>query len=206
MDRVLQHFLSGLATVLLIRGLAALPRQKEKPNTVELPRWMLILGLAVGLPTLAASLFLLLRGERVGSIVCLCMALLSGSLVLAYCNCRIFYDKDGFTAKSFFGSAHRYTYGDVSSIQGRQKDIKLFVGKRTIRLDALAVGRDHFLTFSKKQYRKQHGGRSIPAVRPGSGVRGDLFRGNLENTEGFVFAYVVLPIIFLIVFSFSEDT
>ena len=200
MDRVLQHFLSGLATVLLIKGLAALPRQKEKPNTVELPRWMLILGLAGGLPTLAASLLLLFRGERVGSIVCLCLALLSGALALAYCNCRIFYDKEGFSSKSFLGITRRFSYDDIICTQGKDRDLKVYVGKRVVRLDAMAVGKESFLACAKKSYRSNHNGKCFP-TRPGAQARGDLFRGNLDDADGFIAVYVVMPILALLLVS-----
>ena len=210
-DRVLPRVLIGLLAAVLLRvlaellfgvlriGLSKLPRRKEKPNTVELPRWMLVLGLGVGVPALVLSVILLRRGENVGFAVCMAFAILGGSLAFGAINQRVTYDEDGFTARSVFGISRWYPYDAINGIQGKTRDVKLFVGKRTVRIDEAAVGKDSFIAFAKKQYRQQHGGSSIPAVRSAGD---DLFRGNLENTEGFVFAYVVLPIIFLVAFSF----
>ncbi|MBR5773886.1 MAG: hypothetical protein IKY44_03440, partial [Clostridia bacterium] len=71
---------------------------------------------------------------------------------------------------------------------------KIFIGKRSIRVDETTVGKEKFISFVKKQYRKSHDGNSIPLTKPKS----DIFNGNISNPGEFIFAYsLVLGFIFL---------
>ena len=197
MDRILSQTLANITIVLLIRGLVALP-QKEKPNTVKLPRWFLIAGLVGCCLFLILAVFSIRSGDYGTSVIFLLFALMGGSLILAACNTRVTYDEDGFTARSFLGLSRRYSYGDITCVLGKTRDVKICVGNRVVRLDAWAVGKDTFLAYAKKRYRALHSDRLFP-TRPQPGNRNrDLFRGNISDPGEFVFLYIFTTVLYLL--------
>lgn len=183
--------LSLLIIMVLVNGLRVLMSKPvgAKSQTVILPKLILIIGIigsAVFL--IPAVIFLFSDSSDPSSVALSVFSLLGASLIVAYCNCRIIYDETTFTAKNFFGIKHTYTYNQITAIQGNKKDVKIYVGKRVVRIDELAVGKYEFLAFAKKQYRKLNNGQAIPTAK----AKFDIFNGNVEQPGGFIFAYVLV--------------
>ena len=119
----------------------------------------------------------------------LCFAALGASLIVGYVNCRIWYNEDGFTVKYFLGFRRHFSYSEIESIQGWQRDVKLKVRGHTVRVDEVAVGKREFLDFARKKYRIHSGGKAIPKAEKS---KWDPFNGHVDNPGEFVFLYLLL--------------
>ena len=188
-EQILPKILSPLLIAIAVPGLIALAsRDKAKKNTVRLPRIYTIIGLIC----LGLFLFFTILAFRTAAggtgFFFLGLCLISGLLVLAGCNSGVRYDINGFTARNFLGFSRRYTYGELTGIRGKTKDITLFAGSRRIRLDSMMTGREEFLAYARNQYRKTtgHALRTLPASHR------DLFQGNIENPGEFIAVYILL--------------
>lgn len=213
-------FLAGGLTVMLValvvRGVLAVlhrPRQ-AKTQTVVWSKLMLVIGILGCTLWLALALWALFDGQSPWvPILCLGMSfLLGGDMIVGYFNCRVTYGEDRFSAKSFWGVKRIYTYDQITGIRGTNKSrtIRLYLGKRVVKLEDFSVGRAQFLSFAKKQYRKNHDGETIPPAP----LKLDLFHGNLEDPGGTVIVLVggaLLALVMVIVtagweFSYLERT
>lgn len=187
-------FLFALVFVILIGGVVYVIRLKEKENknTLYLPAFVTMVGIFCSLIFTVISIIVLATGRFTLCFVFLVFALLLSTLILAGRNSGIVYDVEHFTARNFLGIKHTYSYSDITAIQGHTKDIKLFVGRRVVRLDEMYVNRKQFLAFAEAQYRKSHNGQSFMQKQ-----KKDIFNGNVENAGEFIFVYCLLGIIVL---------
>lgn len=119
----------------------------------------------------------------------LVMAVLSSTLIVAYINCRIWYTEESFTVRYFWGFRRTFSYGEIESVQGKQRDVKLKVRRCTVRVDEFAVGRKEFLNVARKQYRIATGGKAIPVAQK---PKWDIFNGHVENSGEFLAVYITL--------------
>jgi hypothetical protein len=122
---------------------------------------------------------------------------LGASLIIAYCNCRIQYGETTFISKNFWGIKSEYTYAEITAIRGKDRDVKVYLGKHRVRIDQLAVGKNEFLSFAKKQYRKLHNGNPIPAANAKSDFFSSIFNGNVEEPGGFIIVYSLITVLCL---------
>ena len=166
------------------------PRQ-GKEGLVYLSPVLLWVGIVcTGLFLIPGLVLPLVMGAWTGeNFFFLAFAVGSSTLIVGYCNCRIRYTEESFTVKYFLGYRRTFSYSEIESIQGWQRDIKLKVRGCTVRLDEVAVGRREFLDVARKQYRIAHGGKSIPKVEKS---KWDPFNGHVDNPGEFIFAYVFL--------------
>ena len=120
---------------------------------------------------------------------------LGGDIILGYFNCRVAYREEDFTVRNFWGVKRTYIYDQITGIQGTAKSrtIRLHVGGKVVKLEDFAVGREQFLSFAKKQYRKGHNGEAIPVLPP----KKDLFNGNVENPVDQIAGYVIVTLVLL---------
>ena len=183
--------------------LALLRRPREaKDQTVVWSKGMLVIGLlGCGLGLLLALWGFLDNGPL--GVIALCLGasfLLGGDIILGYFNCRVAYREEGFTVRNFWGVKRAYTYDQITGIQGTSKSrtIRLHVGGKVVKLEDFTVGREQFLAFAKKQYRKGHNGEAIPVLPP----KKDLFNGNVENPEEQIAVFLVVAVVFLAVLLF----
>lgn len=209
----MQYISGGLSvfiTIIIVNGLLELLRKPQKAEgcTVALPKRLLAIGIVCTTAFLIPVIILLLNRSSTALILLFTVfSLLGASLIAASMNCRITYDNTSFTVKNFWGQKRTYTYDQITGIHKSTKDIKLYVGKKAVRIDELAVGKNKFLTLAKSQYQKFHRGKSIPTVIPKS----DIFKGNIANPGEFLFIYAMIGmvcvgmIIFLTV-KFSSET
>lgn len=188
------YIISALITAVVFNGIFVLLHKPSKSdgNMVKLPLFTLIVGIICAVFFLILTVIVLNLNDFIwAAFIFLAFSLLGASLILAYINCRIMYNETEFTAKSFCGVKHTYTYDEITGIHGKNMDVKLYIGKRVIRIDGFSIGKDEFLRFAEKQYRKFNNGKSIPKVVS----KTDIFNGNVENSGEFIFVYVLVGII-----------
>ncbi len=126
------------------------------------------------------------------AVILAAFAIMSASLIVAYINQKISYNPDGFVVTGFFGKKQSYSYRDATAFLNDGKNLKLFVGKRKITLDESFVGRKEFINFVRKQYRKYNNGEALPQNQAGSR---DIFKGNIADSGGMIFAYIMLIVL-----------
>lgn len=183
--------------------------RKGKEGVVYLSPVLLGVGiLCTALFCIPGVIIPVVTGEWTGEyFFFLLFAALSSSLIIGYINCRIWYNADGFTVKYFLGYSRHFSYSEIESIQGWQRDVKLKVRGCTVRVDEVAVGKWEFLDVARKQYRIANGGKAIPKVEKS---KWDIFNGHVDNPGEFVFAYLLLllfmPGAVLVCFLVTEPT
>jgi len=197
----MEHVVRALGFLLIpviVSGLLAVLRQpkKAKKGKVYLPAALAIIGIIGSTGFLIPALITAFTGDSPWfSLALLAFSLVGAFLIVSFINCRIYYDKDGFVAKNFWGIKRKYSYDQVTGIQEGMREDYLYVGKRRIMIDELAIGGAAFIGFVKKQYRMLHNGRELPAVRK---TKGDIFNGNVQDVFGFMFAYISVGVLILV--------
>lgn len=148
-------------------------KQWDKEQVVHLPFVLAGFGMACGLilsvPAVVCALdrdwlFLLFA---VVCLVCDCM-------MLAYNNCVIRYDAEGFTARNFWGCSFLCGYGEVEGIRSG-KDTRVYFKGHWVMIDQISIGDYGFLRALEKGYRKATGKR-LPEIRR----RLDPMNGHLD--------------------------
>lgn len=195
--------------------------QKGDGKTVHLPKLLLIIGIISTSAFLVPSVYAFFGWKTIGGgLAFLAISLFCSTLITAYVNQRIYYDDEGFTAKSFFGVKRRYSYSDIEYTLGiiphdldkaiddenfddidyvldlMSEDIKLKIGKRKILVDQIAVGGIEFLAFAQKQYKLRNGGKPIPS-RIKTTKCDAIFNGNVKNATAQVVIYIVVFVLWM---------
>lgn len=184
---------------IIISGIVALFRYpKEGSRQVCYPKFFAILGIVSSVLFYIPTVITAFLDEPVLlPLGFFAFSLLGVAFIVAFTNCRISYDGDGFVKRNFLGIKRRYTYGQITAIREDMREEILYFGKRKIVVDAFLVGGAEFIGFTKKRYRTVHNGKAIPKVKR-SGR--DIFKGNVYDPEGFVFAYVIVSV-FIVIFA-----
>ena len=183
MESIIRIFFSFIEDYLL--RLLKKPRKSEI-GKVHLPKMLAAIG------GITAVFFLILfvasyaDGEKGVSIFFLGFAAMGTLPIIAYLNCRISYDDDGFVAKTFFGIKRRVTYDQVTAMKENMHETYIYFGKRRVMVDELAVGGKEFISFVRKKYRVFHNGQSLPKICK---KKKDIFNGHVNDVAGFYFAY-----------------
>lgn len=160
-----------------------------KPGLVKMSPAMLIIGIVCTALFLIPGLILPLATGSWETWPFLIFAAMGASLIIAYINCRIWYNEDGFTARFFLGYRKTFSYAEIESLNKSPQNEKLKVRGCTVRVGELPVGKREFLAFARKQYRIAHGGKAIPAApKP----KWDIFNGHVENPGEFLAVYIIL--------------
>ncbi len=183
MESIIRIFSSFIEDYLL--RLLKKPRKAEI-GKVHLPKMLAAIG------GITAVFFLILfvasyaDGEKGVSIFFLGFAAMGTLLIIAYFNCRISYDDDGFVAKTFFGIKRRATYDQVTAMKENMRETYIYFGKRRVMVDELAVGGKEFIGFVRKKYRVFHNGQSLPKIYK---KKKDIFNGHVNDVAGFYLAF-----------------
>lgn len=164
------------------------PRE-GKPGLVKMSPAMPIIGIACTALFLIPGLILPLATGNWETWPFLIFAAMGASLIVAYINCRIWYNEEGFTVRFFLGYKKTFSYGEIESLNKSAQNEKLKVRGCTVRVGELPVGKREFLAYARKQYRIAHGGKAIP-VAPNP--KWDIFNGHVDNPGEFIFAYLFL--------------
>lgn len=164
------------------------PRE-GKPGLVKMSPAMLVTGIVCTALFLIPGLILPLATGSWETWPFLIFVAMSASLIVAYINCRIWYEEEGFTVRFFLGYQRAFSYAEIEAINRSPQNEKLKVRGITVRVGELPVGKREFLAFARKQYRIAHGGKAIPvAPQP----KWDLFNGHVDEPGQFLVAYLVI--------------
>lgn len=176
MDFLIEGIGSLVMALAIWAILAYLRRPKKgKDGVVSLSNLLFVVGIVGILFFLGMIIAMAITLEREEALVAAAVlgafSLVGVVLIVAWLNCKIFYDEDGFTVKSFWGTKKRYCYQDVTGIKGLEevnnglpRDICLYVGKKKVKIDGASVGREAFIAFVQEQYRLCHNGAELPNV------------------------------------------
>ena len=139
--------------------------KKGKEGIVRLPDLIWIIG------TIGCAIFLIpavittFSNEPIWvPMIFYAFVLLSVVLIIAFLNCRIFYDEKGFLSKNFFGKKRKFTYDQIIAIKMRAHENYLCLGQQRVMIDEIAIGGMEFLAFAEEQYKKLHNGNDIPIL------------------------------------------
>ncbi len=191
MEYVIKILTFALIPIVVSGVLAFLRRPKKaEAGKVFMPKFFIIFG-SIGTCIFLIPTFICLFSEDSIwlSAFWLLFSMLPASLIVAYINCRISYDEDGFTAQNFFGIKRRFTYDQITARKYRMQNTVFYLGKRKIVIYDYAVGRFEFHLFVKKKYRRIYK-KAIPEK-----VNKDIFNGNLHSPLGFVLLDIVIGIL-----------
>ena len=194
----MSYIIRGLTFLLIpiivsgVLGFLRQPKQAED-GKVYLPKFLAILGAIASAIFLIPAIITAFSDEPLWvPILFLLLSSLGATLIIAFVNCRITYDQDGFIHKSFFGIKRRFTYEQVTAIKENMHEKFLYVGKRRLMVDEFSIGGDDFIKLVKKKYRTMHDGKSLPKIYK---TKHDIFNGNVQDAGGFLFAYILVGVI-----------
>lgn len=167
--------------------------EKAEKGKVHLPKLFAIIGVidaALFLTCAAASYF---SGEETWvPVVFLVIALVGVVLIVAFANCRITYDDEGFVARTFFGIKRKVTYDQVTAIKENAHETYIYIGKRRVMVDEFSINGRDFIKLVKKKYRTFNGGKNLPLTN-----KRDIFNGNVKDVSGFIAAYTIVSVVLI---------
>ena len=211
----MRYIIRGLTFILIpiivngVLGYLRQPKQAED-GKVYLPKIFAILGVIASTIFIIPAIITAFLDEPLWvPILFLLLSSFGATLIIAFVNCRITYDQDGFVHKSFFGVKRRFTYEQVTAIKENMHEKFLYVGKKRLMVDEFSIGGDDFIKLVKKKYRTMHYGKSLPKICK---AKHDIFNGNVQDAGGFLFAYILVGVIvvgfliFAVYFAYTPST
>ena len=193
----MEHFIRGLGFLLIpviVSGVLAFLRQPKKAEKgkVYLPKFFAALGLIACTAFVVPTIITAFSDEPLWvPIGFFALSLFCSSLIVAFINCRVSYDEDGFAAKNFFGIKRKFTYDQVTAIKQNMHETYVYVGRHRVAVDEFSIGGSEFIAFVKKKYRASHNGRALPKIAK---AKHDIFNGNVDDVFGFMFAYIIVSV------------
>lgn len=170
------------------------PKKAEK-GKVYLPKFIAVLGIITSAVFLVPTVITAFTDESVWlTVIFLFFSLAGAAIIVAFINCRVEYDENGFTHKNFLGIKRKYSYDDVTHIREDMHEDRIIAGGHKIMIDEFAVGGAEFIGFVRKQYRKRHDGLPLQTIKKD---RHDIFNGNVYDAGGFVFVYILVGALIL---------
>ncbi len=198
MEYVIRILTFALIPIIVGGVLAFLRRPKKtEKGKVCLPIALAIVGVICSAAFLIPTFIYAFSDESIWTtIIFLLFSMFSASLIVAYINCRISYDEDGFTAKSFFGIKRWFTYDQITGIRHDMPwETFLYMGKHRIMIDEFGVGGKDFLCFVNQKYRKLYK-EPIPDKKPiPKKITKDNLNGSLESNSRFWVAWIAIGIL-----------
>ena len=201
----MEYIIRGLTFALIpliVSGILSFLRQKKQPKKgkVYLPKFFIIFGSICSVIFLIPTFICAFSDEPLWiTIGFLLFSMLPASLIVAFINCRISYDEDGFTAKNFFGIKRHFTYDQITGIKENMHETYLYMGKHRIMIDEFAEGGWEFIVFAHWKHRKLHHNRLIPKIQNSK----DIFNGNIESPGEFIFGFILMGIVGISVLIFT---
>ncbi len=164
----------------------------DEKQIVRLPETLLGAGVLCSVFFGGLSYYAWKDKDMITCIGLMLFCMLSCTLIAAYFNCRITYDRESFTHKNFFGISRTYTYEQITGIYGDIKDVKMHVGEKKIRIDQMATGKSEFVAYAQFRYECIYG-----CPIPQAENKLDIFNGNLESPGEFIFVYSIVLLFFI---------
>lgn len=195
--------------------------QPGETRTVVLPKLFPILGVIFALLG-SLAVFGATHSEDVALGILFGLLVLAGvAMVVGYLNCRIRYDEDGFTSKTFWGIKRRIAYDEITGLRFDgsdtifyieqtvfRRDGSVYIKDLRVRVDDLGDGGIEFLLFAEQKYGERFH-QTIPEIMTS---KFDIFKGNVRSPEGFIFSYVLMLVCIvgmmtvMAVTTFSDDS
>lgn len=202
MDHIIRALTFLLISVFVnsILGYLRQPK-KAKDGMVFLPKLLAIFGIVTSGIFLIPAIITAFLGEQLWvPILFLFLSSLGAILIIAFINCRITYDEEGFVAKNFFGKKRKFTYDQVTAIKENMHENYIYMGKHRVMVDEFSIGGADFMKHVKKKYRIANEGLSLPKIYK---TKHDIFNGNVNDVGGFLFAYILVGVIVIGLLGFS---
>ncbi|MBR3991599.1 MAG: hypothetical protein IKI91_05635 [Clostridia bacterium] len=114
------------------------------------------------------------------------LTLLGIALICAYLFETITYDSVGFDRRNFLGRKTRFEYREITGRSPAGRDGRLFFGRRSVRIDSLALGGKDFTEYANKVYRSRWK-KDIPVIKS----KRDPMKGNIENPWVFFVLFLI---------------
>lgn len=182
---------------IIVNGVFAFLRQPKAAENgkVHLPKFFAILGAVTSFIFLVPAIITAFSDEDVWVPICLLVfSLLGATLIIAFVNCRISYDEDGFVAKTFYGIKRKASYDQVTAIKENMHETYIYIGKRRVMVDEYYIGGKEFINLVKKKYRTTHNGQSLPKITK---TKNDIFNGHVNDVAGFYAAYIIVFVVLI---------
>lgn len=175
----------GVATVVLsclLSSAAIIQWRRRKrmkwDNVVHLPFFLAVIGIIGGNLFAVPTVICGFDGNG-GTVAFALFTLGCHCLTVAYLNCIIWYDDEGFVARNFLGIRRQCTYAEVEGMRNG-KDYWLYFKGHRILVDEMAHGGRDFIKAVKRGYSASHNGRMLMASHT-YGRKIDPMNGNIEN-------------------------
>lgn len=194
MEYIIQGLSFALITI-IADGIFVFLRQPKEAvkGKVQLPKFFAILGLITSTIFLIPTIITAFSDEDIWvPIVFLTFSLLGATWIVAFINCRISYDDDGFVAKTFLGMKRKVSYDQVTAIKENMHETYIYIGKRRVMVDEYSIGGEDFIKLVKKKYRTFHNGESLPKSK------NDIFKGNVNDVAGFLAAHIIILVVLIV--------
>lgn len=146
MDDLITYLASWLTDKLLTS------QKRSEYGKVQLPKLYAIFGATAFVSCQIASLLSAYLGEPIW--FCVLIFLLSAigvAIMIAYINCRITYDEEGFVSKTFWGRKRAFTYEQVTAVKEDSHLKIIYLGEKRIMIDGFAIGGPEFIELVKKR-------------------------------------------------------
>ena len=194
----MEHIIRGLSFLIIpiiVSGVLAFLKQPKKAEKgkVYLPNFFVILGLICSTVFLIPTIITAFSNEPIWiPILFFAFSLLGTILIIAFVNCRVWYDEEGFVAKNFFGIKRKFTYDQVTAIKENMHEDYVYIGKHRVIIDKVSIGGIDFIAYLRKRYRTLHKGQVLPTIQKN---KHDIFNGNVEDVFGFMFVYIMIGVV-----------
>lgn len=191
MEHIITTAITVLIVSLLMSGVFSRSKRLKKSNGngVFLPDFFLIIGI-IGMIVFGILLCAMVYSGAeilVLSLIPIVFILVSISLIMAWKNCYILYDDEGFTQSTFFGRKRHFTYDQVTGYKGGAgADFSIYVGKKKVSVDKMAINNAEFL--SLVMLKCMDNGVALKKIRG----KGDIFNGNIKNPGEIIAVYTIL--------------
>lgn len=152
----MEYIIRGLSFFIMpiiVSGVLAFLRQLKKAERgkVYLPKIFVILGLITSTIFFIPTIITAFSDEPIWiPILFFILSLLGTCFIIAFVNCRVSYDEDGFVAKNFFGIKRKFTYDQVTAIKENMHEDYIYLGKRKVMIDEVSVGGIEFIAYVRK--------------------------------------------------------
>ena len=106
------------------------PKESKNDSVVYLNKFLPIIGVICSAFFLVPAFIALYSDESIWIPICfLIFVLLGVTLIIAYFNCRIYYNEEEFTVKYFIGIKRTFTYDQITGIRKEMHEDYLYMGK-----------------------------------------------------------------------------
>lgn len=169
--------------------------KKIQTSTIRLSIFYLLTGIIATLGFAMLSIFMVISGEYDAWILFFLFSLPSASLIIAFFNCRIFYDEESVTYRNFWGKETTIRYTEIIDIE-INFDILICSNDKKINIKDQGVGRIEFLKkitpyIDPILKKKKQSLINLPKVRK--------YRDSVHRAGEFYFGMIVIMVLYFVI-------